>query len=65
MTTWELASEDDKRMIRHLIERLVRMEAQIPPLPSSGRGPDFAGLTKRDAGTLTTMSREALKDAEA
>jgi hypothetical protein len=52
-------------MIRHLIERLVRMDSQIPPLPSSGRGPDFAGLTKRDAGTLTTLLREALKDAEA
>ncbi len=64
MTTWELASDTDKQIIRLLIESAMRMGAHVPPLPRSARESDFAGLTKRDAGTLITLLRETLKDVE-
>ncbi len=64
MTTWELASETQRREITHLLERLQRAGFQPPALPPSATTADLAALTKRDAGTLLTQLREAWKEHE-
>ncbi len=59
MTTWELATEAEKREIRRLVGLLRRAGVQLPAFPATARGEGFHGLTKRDAGVLTTWLREA------
>jgi hypothetical protein len=62
MTTWELATAAEKQTIRAMIEKLQRADRPLPPFPATAAAPDLANLTKRDAGTLTTLLREALRD---
>ncbi|MGH7133893.1 MAG: hypothetical protein ACREJO_18340 [Phycisphaerales bacterium] len=62
MTTWEPASDADKQTIRLLIDQLRRAGIPLPTLPATARNADLAGLTKRDAGALTTLLRDALND---
>lgn len=58
MTTWELASEAQRREIALLIAQLQRAGIDPPPLPPSATTADLASLTKRDAGKLLTHLRE-------
>jgi hypothetical protein len=64
MTTWELATDAQKQEIQLLLRELRRAGIELPPFPGSAAKPDLDGLTKRDAGTLLTQLREALKTQE-
>jgi hypothetical protein len=62
MTTWELATDADKRQIRALIDELRKAGRALPPFPATAQAPDLQGLTKRDAGVLTSLLRQAKED---
>lgn len=64
MTTWEPASDADKQAIRLLIDQLRRAGIPLPTLPATARAENLVGLTKRDAGSLTTLLRDALNDTD-
>lgn len=64
MTTWELASEAEKRELRRLVERLRRAGVELPEFPATARGAGFEGVTKRDAGVLRTRLREAAAELD-
>jgi hypothetical protein len=64
MTTWELASEAQRREITLLIERLQHAGIDPPSMPPSATTADLASLTKRDAGKLLTRLRETWNEHE-
>lgn len=63
MTTWELATDAQRREVRQLIDRCEHAGIAVMPMPSSAREPELVGLTKRDAGVLITWLREALGES--
>lgn len=64
MTTWELANEAQRQEILLLLDQLRRAGIEPPTPPASARSADLSGLTKRDAGTLTTLLRELWRERE-
>jgi hypothetical protein len=58
MTTWELATPADVEEVRLLLQRVERAGLSVD-LP-----PELGALTKKRAGAIKTMLREALRDAE-
>lgn len=64
MTTWEPASEAQRREITLLIERLQRAGVDLPPMPPSATNANLTTLTKRDAGKLLTHLREIRNEHE-
>lgn len=64
MTTWELATEAEKRELRRLVDRLRKAGAELPAFPATAQGAGFEGVTKRDAGVLRTRLREAAAEVD-
>lgn len=65
MTTWELASDGDRQVIRGLMESITRAGGAVPAAPASVQSENLVGLTKRDAGKYITHLRETLRDVGA